>query len=360
MGDFKTAKLVLEDGSVYEGFSFGNETPVSGEVVFNTGMTGYPETLTDPSYKGQILVMTYPLVGNYGVPEGKRNKYGILENFESDSIKITALIISDYSENYSHWSAKKSLGEWLKEQKTPGLFGIDTRALTKKLRERGVMLGKIIFEKDIRIEDPNLKNLAAEVSVREPKAYGNGKNRIILVDCGVKNNIINSLLARDTTVTIVPWDYDYNDENFDGLMISNGPGDPKACGPTISNIKKALAKKKPIFGVCYGNQLVALAAGGDTYKLKFGHRGQNQPCIDTNTGRCYITSQNHGYAVDTGSLPSGWKEWFVNANDNTNEGIIHESGLFRTVQFHPEATPGPVDTGYLFDEFIELVKKNKK
>jgi len=356
----ENAKLVLEDGSVFYGHSFGYDKSVAGEVVFNTGMTGYPESLTDPSYHGQILSLTYPLIGNYGVPKDVKNKHGVSTNFESDKIQIMGLIVQEYSFNHSHWSAVKSLSEWLKEHHVPAIYGIDTRALTKKLREKGVMLGKIVIDKDLELIDPNLRNLAGEVSVKEKIVYGNGKHKIVLIDTGAKNNIVNELIKRDTTVIKVPWDYDFLKEDFDGLMVSNGPGDPKQCKITIANIKKVIGMKKPIFGICYGNQLVALAAGGDTYKLKFGHRSQNQPCIDKTTGRCYITSQNHGFAVDTKSLPKDWKEWFVNANDNTNEGIIHKSGLFRTVQFHPEATPGPVDTTFLFDEFIDLVKKVNK
>ena len=356
MGDYTKAKLVLKDGSIFHGYSFGFDKSVSGEVVFNTGMMGYPESLTDPSYSGQILTLTYPLVGNYGVPANIKNNHGLSANFESDKIQISGLIVQEYSFNYNHWSAVKSLSEWLKENKIPAIFGIDTRALTKKLREKGVMLGKIIIGEDIEFDDPNLINLAAEVSVKQKIIYGNGRHKIVLVDTGAKNNIINELLKRDCTVIRVPWDYDFSNDTFDGLMVSNGPGDPKQCAITIKNIRKIMDRKLPIFGICYGNQLVALAAGGDTYKLKYGHRSQNQPCIDKKTGRCYITSQNHGYAVDTKSLPAGWSEWFVNANDNTNEGIIHESGLFRTVQFHPESTPGPDDTSYLFDELIELIK----
>ena len=350
-------KLVLEDGSVFEGFSFGSDVSVSGEVVFNTGMVGYPESLTDPSYKGQILVLTYPLIGNYGVPSNEREN-GILKHFESDGIKITALVISDLSENHSHWNSAKSLSEWLKENNIPGLYGIDTRALTKKLREKGVMLGKVVFEKDAKIEDPNKRNIVAEVSCKEKTVYNeNGKKRVILADCGAKNNIVRCLVKRDCPVIKVPWDYDFvEEEKYGGIMISNGPGDPKMCRETIAIIKKAMEKNVPIFGICLGNQLLALAAGADTYKLKYGHRGQNQPSMDVKTKRCYITSQNHGFAVDVKKLPSEWEEWFVNANDGTNEGIRHKKKPFFSVQFHPEANPGPKDTEFLFDEFLGMIK----
>jgi len=349
------AKLILKDGSLFEGFSFGKEQSVAGEVVFNTGMVGYPESLTDPSYRGQILTLTYPLIGNYGVP-GEISENGLLKNFESDNIQISALIISDYSKAYSHWNSQKSLSKWLKEHNIPALCGIDTRALTKKLRERGVMLGKIVFDHDLDFYDPNRENLVAKVSVPKPEVYGSGKQKVVLIDCGAKNNIIRSLVARGLAVKRVPWDYDIGRERFDGLFISNGPGDPKMCKETIENIRIALESEIPTMGICMGNQLLSLAAGADTYKLKYGHRSQNQPCIDLETGRCYITSQNHGFAVNSKTLPKEWKPWFVNANDGTNEGVKHRKKPFYSVQFHPEATPGPVDTAFLFDKFVEMMK----
>lgn len=351
----RNSTLVLEDGSLFKGYSFGFPKSISGEVVFNTGMVGYPESLTDPSYKGQILVMTYPLVGNYGVP-GNKNLNGLLASFESDRIQIQGLVISDYPFNYSHWSADKSLGDWLRENDVPALYGIDTRMLTKRLREKGTMLGKIIVsDENLEYYNPNNENMVAMVSAKQPIYYGNGKKRIVVIDCGCKNSIINSLLNRNVTVIRVPWDYDFFDEKFDGVVISNGPGDPKMCQITINNIRKALEKNYPIFGICLGHQILSLAIGADTYKLKFGHRSQNQPCIEVGTQRCYITSQNHGYAVVDGSLPKGWEPWFVNANDGTNEGIRHRSEPFMSVQFHPEAAPGPVDTNHLFDEFLKLL-----
>ena len=358
----ETPGLVLEDGSLFSGSRFGAVKSVAGEVVFNTGMTGYPESLTDPSYRGQILVLTYPLIGNYGVPKPQRDTHGILENFESERIQVTGLIVADYSAEYSHWSAVRSLGDWLQEQGVPGIFGVDTRALTKQLREKGVMLGKMLVDDTvdtIRFEDPNERNLVSEVSTAKPVTYGSGRHKIVLVDCGMKNAILRSLLRFDTTVRVVPWDYDFTDEGFDGLFISNGPGDPKQCTEMIEHVRQAMENKKPVFGICLGNQILALAAGADTYKLKYGHRSQNQPCIDTLTKRCYITSQNHGYAVNTETLREGWKEWFINANDHTNEGILHESGLFFGVQFHPEATPGPEDTPFLFNRFIKVVDNAK-
>lgn len=354
----RSAKLILEDGTIFEGFSFGYENSVSGEVVFNTGMMSYPESLTDPSYKGQILTMTYPLVGNYGVPgDDKENE--LYRYFESDNIHITALVVSEYSFDYSHWNAKKSLSQWLIENKTPAIYGIDTRALTKILREKGTMLGKIVFDHDIPFRDPNKDNLVDMVSIKEKKVYGNGKTKILLVDCGVKYNIIRCFLKRDCTVIRVPWDYEFSKVDYDGLFISNGPGDPKMCITTIANLKIALTTNKPIWGICLGNQLLALAAGADTYKLKYGHRSQNQPCRLEGTKKCYITSQNHGFAVDNKSLPKDWEVYFTNANDGTCEGIKHKTKPFFSVQFHPEACAGPVDTEFLFDEFLDFVRKNK-
>ncbi|MBN2458490.1 glutamine-hydrolyzing carbamoyl-phosphate synthase small subunit [Candidatus Woesearchaeota archaeon] len=370
------AKLILKDGSVFCGYSFGASKSTSGEVVFNTGMTGYPEAMTDPSYRGQILCLTYPLIGNYGVP-AKEYSCGLEKSFESGSIHIRALIVSSYSELNSHWSSKKSLGEWMEEFCIPGIYGIDTRALTKKLREHGTMLGKVIVDNNAiddgteaagyhnrKFEEISKSDLVSEVTVSSPTVYKPEENKkgskaVILVDCGCKNNIIRSLLKRNITVIRVPYDYDFNSSGyeFDGIFISNGPGDPKMCRDTIRNVRTAMEQEtpKPIFGICLGNQIVALASGADTYKLKYGHRSQNQPCIEKSTSRCYITSQNHGYAVDAKTLQPGWKEWFVNANDNTNEGILHKTKPFMSVQFHPEATAGPVDTSYLFDRFVEML-----
>ncbi len=350
--------LVLEDGTFFEGKPFGEDVPASGEVVFNTGMVGYPESLTDPSYRGQILVLTYPLIGNYGVPGDEKDEFGLLRNFESEKIQVSGLVISDYSEKYSHWNAKKSLSEWLKEHKVPAISGVDTRMLTKKLREKGVMLGKITSGSgDVKLEDPNARNLVAEVSVDKKIAYNSGgKRKILLVDCGAKLSIVKCLIKRGCEVIRVPWDYNFNKEEFDGLLISNGPGDPRMADATIRNVSEAMKKEAPIMGICLGNQILALAAGGSTYKLKYGHRSQNQPCIERGSKRCYITTQNHGYAVDMKSLGSDWEEWFVNANDGTNEGLRHRTKPFISAQFHPESAPGPVDAEWLFDAFLEKIK----
>ncbi len=355
----KEIKLVLEDGFEFIGKSFGYEKSLSGEVVFNTSMAGYPESLTDPSYKGQILTLTYPLIGNYGVP-GNSKENNMLKFFESDRIHISGLIISDYSFEYSHWNATQSLANWLKDNKVPGIFGIDTRALTKVLREKGTMLGKIIFNnQEADWYNPNEDHLVSQVSTSKKEIYGNGKYRIVIVDCGVKYNIIRCLLSKNTTVIRVPHDYDFLNENYDGLFISNGPGDPKKCDIAINNISNAFKTDIPIMGICLGNQLMALASGADTYKLKYGHRSHNQPVLLAGTRKSYITSQNHGFAVDNNTLNSDWEPYFINLNDNTNEGMRHKFKPYFSTQFHPEASGGPTDTEYLFEDFIQAVKKYK-
>lgn len=347
-------KLILEDKTVIEGTSFGADVSVTGEVVFNTGMVGYVESFTDPSYRGQILVLTYPLVGNYGVPDP--------EFFESKKIHLSGIVVSEYSETYSSASAKQSLGAWLKASGVPAISGVDTRALTKKLREKGVMLGALATKgTTVRLDDPNERNLVAEVSTSEVKHYGEGPLKIIAVDCGMKENIVRSLTRENTTVVRVPWDYDFTGEEYDGLFISNGPGDPTMCDVTIKHLKKAFEIGKPILGICLGNQLLALAAGATTYKLKYGHRSQNQPCTDIVDGtRCYMTSQNHGFAINPKTLPKEWKVWFENANDGSVEGIKHTKKPWSAVQFHPEAHPGPTDTAWVFDEFLKTVATYKK
>ncbi|MBL4694473.1 glutamine-hydrolyzing carbamoyl-phosphate synthase small subunit [Candidatus Gracilibacteria bacterium] len=355
----KTAKLVLKDGTILTGKSFGADVSSAGEVVFNTGMVGYPESFTDPSYRGQIMVLTYPLIGNYGVGGPTTDEDDIMRRFESNKLHIKGLIVTEYSENFSHWDSSKSLGQWLKDNNIPAITGIDTRALTQKIREHGTLLGKIITEKeeDTEYYDPDKDNLVDQVSTKTPRTYKRGPKTIICIDCGMKNNILRSFLKRDVTVIRVPWNYDFIAEGleFDGIFISNGPGDPSMLKPLHKIIKKAFALKKPIFGICLGTQMMAIASGAKTYKLKFGHRSQNQPCIDVDTGHCYITSQNHGFAIEEKSLKRGWKVWLRNANDQSVEGIKHESLPFFSCQFHPEATPGPTDTVHFFDQFVEML-----
>lgn len=357
----KKATLILDDGSRYEGESFGYEGNKAGEVVFNTAMTGYVESLTDPSYAGQVMVLTYPLVGNYGVPSDKEQTGGISRNMESDRIYPTALIVSDYSEEYSHWNAKESLSEWLQREKIPAITGIDTRALTKKLRENGVMMGRIEIEgvKEAAVSVPyDAINYVAQVSCDTVLHYnsGEGRKRVVLVDCGAKNNIIRCLTRRGVEVVRVPWDYDFNQLPFDGLFLSNGPGNPDNCGETVEYIRKFISnpdEKRPLMGICMGNQLLAKAAGATVYKLKYGHRSHNQPVRMEGTDKCFITSQNHGFAVDPTSLEAGWEPYFTNMNDGSNEGIRHREKPWFSSQFHPEASGGPVDTEFLFDDFIK-------
>src|SRR5581483_1346322 len=334
----RLSTLLLEDGSTFEGVSFGHESPSAGEVVFCTGMVGYPEALTDASYSGQILVMTYPLQGNYGVA-GRAT-------WESERIHVSGLIVSDYIDTPSHVDSTMTLGEWLRRERIPALEIKDTRRLTRHIRMHGPLLGKIIFEEDIPFYDPNADNLVARVSTNQILVEGNGEITIALIDCGAKANITRCLRARGVRVITVPWDFDpfslERELAFDGILISNGPGNPKVVKKTIETISRALDRDIPILGICLGHQLLALAAGGDTYKLKFGHRSQNQPCLLHGSKRCYITTQNHGFAV--GTLPANFEPWFTNANDGSNEGIRHPRQPFMSVQFHPEAAPGPTDT----------------
>ena len=356
--------LQLSDGTEFHGKSFGYEQPVAGEVVFNTAMMGYPESLTDPSYAGQLLTMTFPLVGNYGVPPFTFDKQTGLPDFmESDRIYASALIVSDYSEQHSHWNAVESLGEWLQREKVPGITGIDTRELTKVLREHGVMMGKILFDDEpnnVPEADYEGVNFVDRVSVKEIVRYNEGAGRkVVLVDCGVKANIIRELIQRGVEVVRVPWNYDYTDMEFDGLFLANGPGDPDMCSEAVEIIRKQMSRsRKPICGICMGNQLLSKAAGATIYKLKYGHRGVNHPVKDIDEDRTYITSQNHGYAVDARTLDKDWEELFVNMNDASNEGIRHKENPWFSSQFHPEACSGPVDTEFMFDKFVETLKQS--
>lgn len=358
--------LVLQDGTEFKGKSFGYEKNVAGEVVFSTAMMGYPESLTDPSYAGQLMTLTYPLVGNYGVPPFTVEKNGIATFMESDKIYASAIIVSDYSTEYSHWNACESLSDWLKREQVPGVTGIDTRQLTKVLREHGVMMGKLIFDGSVcscatatseAEEDYGSINWVARVSCKDVIRYNEGAGRkVVLVDCGVKNNIIRCLINRGVEVIRVPWNYDYTDMQFDGLFLANGPGDPDMCVDAVDVLKKQMSKsRKPICGICMGNQLLAKAGGATIYKLKYGHRSHNQPVREVGTNRCYVTSQNHGYAVDGATLGNDWRELFVNMNDGSNEGIRHISNPWFSSQFHPEACSGPVDTEFMFDRFIETL-----
>ena len=357
----RSVTLVLSDGTKFHGKSFGYEKPVAGEVVFNTAMMGYPESLTDPSYAGQLMTLTFPLVGNYGVPPFTVEKNGIATFMESDRIHASAIIVSDYSEKFSHWNAKESLADWLRREEVPGICGIDTRQLTKVLREHGVMMGKIIFDDEpTNIPEAEYEgvNYVAKVSCKEVTHYNRGAGKkVVLVDCGVKHNILRCFIDRGVELIRVPWNYDFNNMEFDGLFLANGPGDPDTCVESVKNIQKFLTnpKVRPCMGICMGNQLLSKAAGASIYKLKYGHRSHNQPVRMVGSNQCFITSQNHGYAVDSTTLPPDWEPLFVNMNDGSNEGVKHKTNPWFSAQFHPEACSGPLDTEFLFDKFIELL-----
>jgi carbamoyl-phosphate synthase small subunit len=368
-----TAVLVLEDGSYFVGHGFGAAKKVSGEIVFSTSMVGYPEALTDPSYKGQILALTYPLVGNYGVPPYDL-ELGIPLYFESENIKVTGLVIHELCKQPYHWASTKTLDEWLKSENVPGIYGIDTRKLTKKLRIKGVMLGilqvceeeqnpnlETLLKEVNEVPDPNSIDLVKEVSIREPVHYEvGGSKKVVLIDCGVKNGILRNLLQRRVNVVRVPYDFSTKEileYNPNGVVVSNGPGDPKKCVKTIECVRELVEENIPIMGICLGTQILALALGGDTFKMKYGHRSQNQPALDLKTGRCYITTQNHGYSVNPDSLKdTSLETWFTNANDKTVEGIKHREKPVFALQWHPEASPGPYDTEFLFDEFLKTTR----
>jgi len=369
---FRTRKavLALEDGSIFCGNGFGAMKKVSGEIVFSTSMVGYPEALTDPSYKGQILTFTYPLVGNYGVPQ-KEFENGILKNFESETIQATGLVIHELCRKPHHWTSTKTLDNWLEEENIPGIYGIDTRRLTKKLRAKGVMKGILqvcaeeeepvpenLAEEATNINDPNQTDLVREVAVSEPIHYEiAGKDTVVVIDCGVKYSILRNLLNRKVDVVRVPHTFsaaEILEYHPKGVVLSNGPGDPKKCAKTIECVRTLVEEKTSTMGICLGTQILALALGGDTYKLKYGHRSQNQPALDLRTNRCYVTTQNHGYAVSKDSLEkTDLEAWFINANDRTIEGIKHRQLPAFAVQWHPEAAPGPYDTEFLFDEFLK-------
>ncbi|GMM32801.1 carbamoyl-phosphate synthase (glutamine-hydrolyzing) [Saccharomycopsis crataegensis] len=368
--DLDRATLTVRNGPIFHGYSFGANKNVSGEAVFTTSLVGYPESMTDPSYKGQILVFTQPLIGNYGVPSGEaKDQYNLSKYFESPNVECIGIVVSNAAMNYSHWTAVQSLGDWCKKEGIAAITGVDTRAIVTYLREKGSSLAKISIgeeydaDEDEAFVDPGSINLVHKVSTKAPfHVSSTGKYHVAVIDCGVKENILRSLVSRGASVTVFPYDYPIHKiaSNFDGVFISNGPGDPTHCSTTVYNLQRTMETfDGPIFGICLGHQLLALAAGGKTIKMKYGNRAHNIPALDLTTGKCHITSQNHGYAVDATTLPAEFKPYFINLNDESNEGMIHVSKPIFSTQFHPEAKGGPLDSSFLFDKYFEDIDRYK-
>lgn len=364
------ATFTIRNGPIFHGTSFGARSNISGEAVFTTSLVGYPESMTDPSYRGQILVFTQPLIGNYGVPSGVRDEFGLLKYFESPHIQPVGVVVADVAEKYSHWTAVESLGEWCAREGVPAISGVDTRAIVTYLREQGSSLARLTIgeeydqDEDEAFIDPEQINLVRRVSTKAPfhVPAPDPVAHVAVIDCGVKENILRSLVSRGASITVFPFDYPIHKiaHHFDGIFISNGPGDPTHCQDTVYYLRKVMENSQiPIFGICLGHQLLALATGARTIKLKYGNRAHNIPALDLTTGRCHITSQNHGYAVDAATLPKDWKPYFINLNDNSNEGLIHKSRPIFSTQFHPEAKGGPLDSAYLFDMYLDNIRKYK-
>ena len=358
----RNVTLILDNGTKFYGQSFGYEKPVAGEVVFNAGMTGYPECLTDPSFAGQIVALTYPLIGNYGVPSTEAKTNGIEDFFESSHIQVSALIVTDYSEEFSHWNAKETFRDWLIREEIPAITGVDTRELTKTLRDNGVMRGRLVFgdeNAEIETVDYDQVNYAEKVSCKEVIRYNEGKGlkKVVLVDCGVKNSTIRGLINNNVEVIRVPWNYNFNELEFDGLVISNGPGNPELLGATVENIRTFLAndKVRPCMGICMGHLLLAKATGATLYKLKHGHHSLSQPVRMAESNRCFITAQNHGYAVENRSIAEGWVPYFVNMNDGVNAGIKHTANPWFSVQFQPEFNNKRMDIAFVAEDFFKAL-----
>ncbi|KAF5656745.1 carbamoyl-phosphate synthase arginine-specific small chain mitochondrial [Fusarium circinatum] len=364
------ATLTIRDGPVFQGKAFGANANISGEAVFTTSLVGYPESMTDPSYRGQILVFTQPLIGNYGVPSAVRDEYNLLKYFESPHVQCAGIVVSDVAVNYSHWTAVESLSEWCAREGVPAISGVDTRAIVTHLREQGSSLARISIgeeydaDEDEGFVDPGQINLVKRVTTKAPFVVESpgASLHVALIDCGVKENILRSLVSRGASVTVFPYDYPIHkvSQHFDGVFISNGPGDPTHCQATVHNLARLMESSNiPIMGICLGHQLLALAVGARTIKLKYGNRAHNIPALDLTTGLCHITSQNHGYAIDASTLPSDFKEYFVNLNDGSNEGMLHKTRPIFSTQFHPEAKGGPMDSSYLFDKYLQNVQLAK-
>jgi carbamoyl-phosphate synthase small subunit len=369
------AVLVLEDGSLFLGKGFGAETTSIAEVVFTTGMVGYPESMTDPSFAGQLLCFTYPLIGNYGVPSmNDLDSMGLPSQFESESIKVSGLIVQEWCERPSHWASTQTVSEWMKSEGIPGIAGVDTRALVSRIREGGVMMGILASGSGLTNRKGLLKALkdstrydsidfVKKVSPRKTRTYGAGERTAVLLDCGTKFSIIRNLVKRGFSVVRAPFDYSYADimkHDPAGVVLSNGPGDPQLCSDTIAATARLIDSEMPTLGICLGNQLVGLSQGAQTYKLKYGHRGQNKPVVDVMSGRGYVTSQNHGYSVSRETLTrTDLRPWFMNADDDSVEGLVHQKKPCIAVQFHPEASPGPYDTEFVFDRFVTLMEKGR-
>ena len=370
------AVLILEDGSIFFGNGVGAQAVSVGEVVFNTGMVGYCESMTDPSYAGQLLCFTFPAMGNYGVPPyDTKDGFGLPRYFESDSIKVRGIIVQEACGAPNHWASKLTLGAWLAREGIPGIDGVDTRAIVTRLRDSGVMMGVLangpmsqnvdVLRELIR-KSPGYshQDLVGEVSVTQPRIYGEHERTVVLLDCGTKLGIVRNLLRRGYRVARLPYNSSYASimkHDPVGVVISNGPGDPQLYDETAKSVGSVVASEIPVLGICFGEQILGMSQGARTFKLKYGHRGQNKPCIDLTTGRGYVTSQNHGYALEPKSLSATTlRPWFVNADDGTIEGIFDVRKPCIAVQFHPEATPGPNDTNFVFDRFVGFIEGQLK
>jgi len=369
---YKKARLELSNGVTLEGSAIGADVCVTGEMVFNTGMLGYSEAMTDPSYLGQILVFSFCLIGNYGIPAPKGGDFFMAKGHESSSIKTQGIIVSDIYDGCHHHDGGMSLEQWMIENNVPGIAGIDTRYLVQMIRESGNLFGRIVPEgakkekidrfeflknfSDAEYVDPSKYNLMPSVSTKEIKKFGTGVKKVAVIDCGAKLNISRMLVERGCEVYLLPWDADFSKVEVDGWLISNGPGDPQNTGDLVERVKKdVLGSGKPVLGICLGHQILSLASGAKTRRLPHGHRSHNQPVFSLPDKHAYMSSQNHRYAVEKKTIQEGWELWFENANDESVEGLRHKTKPYRSVQFHPEASSGPNDTSWIMDEFVKKI-----